>query len=357
MSFQNLKFMCGAKFEKWIFASCAQFNSLVKIDIETGDTQFLGKFPNEPLSCEYMHKNTFIMGEDIYFIPYRATNICKYNVMNGTFQEIVIGDENYHGGYIAEQIADKIYMIPEMPGGSILQLDTRTDKIETVVTKNRLLRETKPLIEDGMVFFRICAVENRLFLPLKKSNRILEINVSNKNIKSHELEIGGLLGCFTGQKGIWILGDSKDKIYHWDVTDNEIKSSIYYSNNEGSRRCINWIVDMGEDVYALPAWGRHILRLEGNKFVKMEQFEENNIEVQKFYTPIKDNGLLYLLPMGINDLVILQKEKIVQIPLKTMNENTKLYSDIIHAYMDNSSNEILEEGIKLNLEQFVNALT
>ena len=347
--------MCGVRSEEYIFASCAQFNSLVKINVDTGDTQLLGKFPNEPINCEYMHKNAYIIGKDIYFIPYKAANICKYNIANGLFGEIFIDRDGYDGGYIAEQIGNKIYMIPEAVGGSILEIDTQVDKVSCVITKQQILAAIEPM-KQGMAFFRICAMDNRLFLPIKKTNKILEVEILKKKVIIHETAVDGLLGCFKGMNKIWLLGECRDKIYCWDVLSNDVKKIDFYPDYKGKKRYINWIVDLGENVYIIPAWGTCIYRLENNQFVKMEQFQADNINLQKFYTPIEYEGEICLLPLEINDMLLIQGDRIKQLVIKPMDETIKLYSEVIRAYVNNSSNRLIEEGAELDLEQYINAL-
>ena len=355
MSFQNFKFMCGVKSKGCIFASCAQFNSLVKINIENGDTQLLGKFPNEPINGEYLHKNAYIIGNDIYFIPYRATNICKYNMEKGLFDDVSIERDGYDGGYIAEQIGNKIYMIPEAAGGDILEVDTLTDNVSCVITKQQILAETAPM-NQGMVFLRICAMGDSLLLPIRKTNRILEVEVKKKKMILHQINLDGLLGCFKGKDKVWFLSECIDKICYWDVFSNDIKHINFYPNYRGRKRYINWIVDMGEDVYIIPAWGTHIYRLIDNQFVKMEHFQADNINLQKFYTPIEGEGQICLLPLGVDNMILIQGDEIKQVGIKPMNSKTKLYREIMQAYMNNSSNRVIEEGLELDLEQYIDAL-
>lgn len=356
MGFERLKFMCGAKVGEFIYASCMQFNGLAKINSITGDCKILGKFPNEPLCGEYLHKMAFVVDSNIYFIPHLAKNICRYDVQNGKFNNIEIQRENYKGGYIAEKILNKIYMISESAGGNIVEYDTATNMQRVIISSVELIAETKDYISENLIFFRACSLKDHLFLPIRNSNIILEIDIKNKSILCHKLKIKKIWGCFKGNKGIWILNCDVNKVYLWNIDKDiiEFKIDMKYTRTE---RNLNWIVELKKGIYAIPAWGNNISKLKQGKFVSLCQIErDSKIERQKFYTPIIDNEVMYLLSMDENQLVIINDEIVRMISINPIYKDTILYKKIIKSYINSSDNNCFIENEKLELHQFIDGV-
>lgn len=356
MSFDNLKFMCGAKYKEYIFASCFQFNGLFKINCETGEREFVGSFPQESLACENLHRNAFVIDQNVIFVPYKAKNIHIYDIGKNEFYVIELNRGNYVNGYIGEKIDENIYLIPEMAGGDIIEFDYGKKRAEVVISWKEFEHSLETKIKSGVAFYRICAIDKSLFLPLCNTNFIFEICISTKKLFVHVLKSVNVWGCFKGQKDIWVLANKGNEIYSWNKEKNMIKKINCEILDPVNKRNINWIVDIGECVYALPAWGKFIWEVKNDQLVKLESFETRPIVLQTFYEPIEEEKILYLLPLGENNLLKIQDKCIKQIEIQRLDEKSKLYGDIIEANRDTAQNEIWIENIKFSLEQYVGLL-
>lgn len=355
MSLNKLKFMCGIKKDNYIFASSLFFNGLFKIDCMNGSTEYLGKFPNELLDQAYMHRNAFLIKDCIFFVPYKAKNIHVYNIVKRKFEEIKMNCNGYRNGYIGEVIDNEIYLIPEMAGDGIWKLDPETKELSNIVTKEILSELVQK--EEGFIFLRICEMNHNLLLPVKGTNRVLELVASTGKIISHELPIPNIWGGFNGKFGIWLLADGGNIIYYWDNKKNTVEE-ILYDSQKGmlSKDKLNWIVETSNQVYAFPVRGENLLILKGNKFETFEKVELCSARLQMFYNPIKENECIYLLPMGGKELLKICDFEVDHINIQGLNSNSKLYRSVLQAYMENSRIENLFENEKVDLKQYIDGV-
>lgn len=356
MGFETLRFMCGALYKDFILASCLEFNGLYKIYYETGENEYLGSFPNETLVSKNLHRNAFIVNDLVYFIPYKAINIQVYNISRRSFYEITVERNGYKGGYIGIQSNEDIYLVPESKGGSVLKLDTKTDNIKIMVTADTLLTLINSDKVSSKLFLRICLQNDRLWLPLYKTNIILELIVTSGRIIKHNLNIENIFGCFNGKNGIWILGNNGNSIYKWNLQSCSVIKMDYDCNCMRKKRCFNWIIDIGSNVYVLPAWGESILILKNNEFVEFECVEKTNTIYQKFFASICSDGDIFLLPMGIEYMLKIEGNEIREIELQKINSESKLYDEILHTCVNETFEEPLNENTILSLYQFIAGL-
>lgn len=357
MGFETLKFMCGAQYDNFILASCLEFNGLYKVYFETGESECLGIFPNESLICNSLHRTVFIINDYAYFIPYKATNMHIYDIKKKEISELVIERNGYKGGYLGVQKNEHIYLVPESEGGEILEIDTRTESTRKLVMKDKLSEITNKInINSKLLFLRICLQNNRLWLPLHNTGIIFEVEISTGEIAKHNLAINNIIGCFNGKSGVWILGDGGKSVYKWDFQLNSIIKMFEDCKYTQKIRCFNWIIDVGQNVYVLPAWGENILIQKDDGFVVLENVNKGNGGYQKFFEPICSNGSIYLLPMGIEYMIRIQGNAMQKISLDKMDSESVIYQDILHAYIKESSREGIRES-QLSLRQFIDGVT
>lgn len=355
MGLTNLKFICGAKYGKNIYASCLGFNGLFEIDSENGMTTYIGSFPGESLHCSHLHRNAFIINKRVYFIPYKATNIHVYDISRNAIDEIKMNRNGYSGGYIGEAIGDKILLIPECVG-TIVEFAPYSGMMKDIVSGDTLLKKIKDAGESNYCFYRICIYNNRLILPLSKSNIVFEIIISTGMIIQHTLQVENVWGAYKGKHNIWLLADNGNSIYSWNIESNALNEIECQNNYTGTDRCWNWIAEINETVYLLPAYCNSIMLLKDGKFIELESFIPDDNRLQLFFAPIYEGNTIYLLPMGINELLWIEEKTTNKTPVQKMNSELELYKDICRAYTLHSSKQLLDENKVIGLAEYIDGL-
>ena len=77
------------------YGSAAGFNGLFEIGLDNGKCKYIGLFPNEELSQEYIHLSAAYCREKAFFFPQRGNYISVYDIANQKLIQIDFRESDY----------------------------------------------------------------------------------------------------------------------------------------------------------------------------------------------------------------------------------------------------------------------
>ena len=174
----NLQFNAAVIDEDIVYFSAKNFNGLFKWNLKNSKVELIGHFPDEQLWTEHMHQFTIVNAKNIYYLPYMASSITKYDL---TSQKLLtvgeLGNSVRWGISHVLKYNENYILIPRELTNPISVFYPANEKFEFVdveITKNA---ETVYFYSD--IF---CATIERdtLFVPIYDTNIIIKIDLQSK---------------------------------------------------------------------------------------------------------------------------------------------------------------------------------
>lgn len=168
--------------QKIAYGSCAGFNGLFEIELESGKCKYIGLFPNEDLTREFIHLSAVYCRRKAFFFPQRGKYISVYdmdrrNIVQIDFKECDAPyfSKNYKVGQVFAHKNKVLAVGATYPYVLVINADTLETNFIPMETKGR------------PVFFRTGGrqVGGRWYIPSLKGGIILEIDPDTEQIKSH----------------------------------------------------------------------------------------------------------------------------------------------------------------------------
>lgn len=196
--------------KKIAYGSSAAFNGLFEIELESGKCKYIGLFPNEELSQEFIHLSAVYCQQKAFFFPQRGNCISVYDINDQNFIQINFEKCDYphysRNFKIGQAFAheNKVFAVGAMYPYVLV---INTDTLET----NYIPIQT----DDRPIFFRAggCQVRGHYYIPSAKGGIILEIDPVTEYVKSH----------FWGTEddGAWAMAFDEEKFWLTPHADKE----------------------------------------------------------------------------------------------------------------------------------------
>lgn len=164
------------------YGSAAGFNGLFEIGLDNGKCKYIGLFPNEELSQEYIHLSAAYCREKAFFFPQRGNYISVYDIANQKLIQIDFRESDYPYYSRNFKIGQAfVYMNRVFAIGA-------TYPYVLIINADTLETEFVPIETNGRpIFFRTggCQVEDRWYIPSLKGGIVLEIEPATEYVRSH----------------------------------------------------------------------------------------------------------------------------------------------------------------------------
>ncbi len=168
--------------KKIAYGSSGGFNGLFEIVLETGKCKYIGMFPNEEFSQEYIHLAAVYCQQKAFFFPQRGKYISVYDIDKQKVIQIDFREceyPHYSRNYKIGQVFaydDKVFAVgATYPYVLIIDADTLETRFIPIETEER------------PIFFRTggCQINGHYYIPSLKGGIILEIDPATESVKSH----------------------------------------------------------------------------------------------------------------------------------------------------------------------------
>lgn len=352
----NLKFSCGIQNGDYIYASCRNFNGLYKISVSTKVVEFQEFFCGEGINMEELHRGVIRYKDQIYFYG-SAKCIHVYNLMSQKMHTIEFRTSKNDGGVIGHLVGNCLWLFPEVKNRSYYKIDLLTENV-TVFDWETIPSCFSEEYEGNLFSIRTTVFKEQIILPVFQTNIILVYDVKTESFAKYELPLKNLLGCFRGERNLWLLADDGNSVYSWDCTRGNNKATLITSTGKGDGiRRWNWLVEVQDCAYLLPAYGENISVLNGSQITTALYIDrkKNGIEKaeQLCYEPVIVGTQLWVLPCAYSKIIILENGDV-----KSTDELIlKIPDDVQKQYLQCVYCEVAREGKRIYFPQFVQGVS
>jgi hypothetical protein len=242
----------------WFVAN--SYNTLCKMNLVSGETEFVGKIPSVPAKdgqfCD------IIKAEDkVTMLPMASPDICEYDLQKNKFEKIALHNPVAHNFDRMLRYKDSLFMKPKgYP--AILQYD-----IKSGVQKyhNKWLEEFRKDDNSEMFMWGVHARDNLLLLASSVVNKVLEFDMETGNSKVHVVGAKGM--NFNGMEfdgvNYWLIPNEGKAIVKWNYTTGETTEYTDYPEGFiGETRGFIGIVCCGSHLLAFPREANMIIRID-----------------------------------------------------------------------------------------------
>lgn len=222
VSERSIRFNTGFKKDNWFYLSAFHFNGFFRINLETGEMFYLGKFLEEEEDGIYLHSRSYVWKNFGWFIPSCGDYITKINLDNMTMSTISVGQITKAMGSFGSIVADTPYLwlIP-IDGDSILRLNMETEEIKEYSEWPKEI-----LYKPGrMDFYNGIKLENYLVLCPFNSNHIVVMDCLEGSMESYlfPYPMQSFHDMAYRDGAIWFCPYKFDKVVKWDINTRQFE--------------------------------------------------------------------------------------------------------------------------------------
>lgn len=214
-------------YKRKIWFNTFNFNALFCMDIGTGETVHVGKFPNETYERKRLYESMKLVGSKIYFAPFSAGTIAVYDTEQKEFGTIKLDEKQtgcgqgkpLFGG--VELYGKYLYFLPVF-SKAIVQIDTDSNEVIYITGWTKKV-ENLIFNKKDAYFRRQCVlVDNKLMIPFCNANAVLEFNCDTLDYMVYQLgtEERGYSGiCYDGHY-FWLPSRTSRELFRWNPQIN-----------------------------------------------------------------------------------------------------------------------------------------
>ena len=254
---------------RYAYGSRVDTNMLCKIDMISGECEYVALFPSENTCGKRLHIKAAKYKEHIVFSPSVANNICIYNYVHNEFILIELDACKARNKNVTLKYADIVmngqycYLIPATYS-QIIKIDMEKKE---VVDRFCISTDVKyNFRKDGVV------VGDKYYISSANSNLVLELDMAQDVVKTHRVGKynNGSWGMCYSDEVFWIIPYLAGAIVKWNPKTGEIKENLecYKVISDEEYMFMRGIL-IGTKIYAIPYYSKHLLVFD-TKTEKME---------------------------------------------------------------------------------------
>lgn len=345
--------------EEYAWVTNGSYNGLCKVNLRTGQTEFIAEIPNEKKDGHYLYSNIHRVDNKIILTPVFAKEIAIYDLDTGGFEKIPIDIEkpSFANNFLkAIKYNDYIFFTPFM-FEAIIRYDAKTGEVKYFKNwynklKPYINNTDKPIFANG-----ICVRNNSLLMPFSQDNIVMEFDMLTSETKIHKVGKGGNNYWDMTFDGVdyWLIqheSENSETIVRWNYESGEtIEYSIFPSGFVNEQKNFNEIVYCGEYLLAFPRFSNMIIKInvetgEMSEFKTGKGYKEG--ERKSIYYNLKNNYYFakfykgdYVIAMSMYDNSLLKinikTEEVTKINIKLTKNDIDSYISFKNDYMSTQS--------------------
>lgn len=302
---------------EYLWGTAREFNGLFRIDPDTYEIKYMGRFPNEKAEEYRLFIDIAEYGGRLYFCPYNAENIAVYDKKTLQFHNISLRkdmketDKKFgtilsHGKYMYLR-GSKIH--------AIAQINTETD--EVVYIENwreelgkRQIGNSESLIRSG------CICGNDLYCLSYKGNGILHTCLRDLSYEYIPLDYNGehfFSEIMSADRKLWLLSQREGSILCMDADTLAFTKNFSITN-------VNKCCVINEYIYCFPSSEPYFYRInmqskETDTFAVDNKIYSVGIIENRIYMTTYISGELYVFDVNTLEMrktaIFLDEESIL----------------------------------------------
>lgn len=248
-------------------------NRLFRLNMDSLDYQFVGRFPNNPIQSSYPYVSATRIENDVYFAPFRANNIAVYHANTGDFSTILIPEPIFSVTNLPNfkrkfsKIIPFGYFLFLIPFSypAIIRYDTLSGRMEqftdwiepTLMTCNEKERKK------WRFFKSVKVIGSEIYASVFSLNAVLVFNMekcSSKLYRGGESEQVFTDLCFDGEY-FWLMPENTDSLVRWDKNNDRYE---YLKIITEGALFTGFVEYLDGWIWLLPIWGEAVLRINAH---------------------------------------------------------------------------------------------
>ena len=306
-------FTTGKIYKDKLFCSCANYNGLFQVDLDSGNVVFLSLFPNETCISEMLHRNSVLYEKYLCFLPQEGSFLQIYDIENAEFQSVNL--KGIKAGPYDGFICDGELNVYSLNGGILI--------LKYSLLKMKITYEYVSNGETSKHIYQKIYKQNDLICMLEYDTNVMdEVDYKTGELRQHYLEIPSSINYSVSRSGFWFVSSDNTAVSLWNSSSNTVMSYIVEGKRENET--FSGVVEIGAEVFLVPIDGDIIRKLSEDKFVPMHKIclssRKNNASTF-FISNERTDSHYYMLPLNIDSFIIIDdKGCISQLQYKWINE-------------------------------------
>ena len=349
----RISFDAGIIVDNKLYLSDNFSNSLLSLDLDIMEMDYIGSFPEET-KTELLHKKAFEYKGRIIFVPFQGDNVHIYTPYNNTIDVLHIPHKINERYAIADAavVDSKIVIFPGNLSQPIITVNMNDLSVKSLgVIEHELLKKQS---KSSQSFMSISVKEHYIYSAVLKTHYILKYDVDNRSFELIDTGVNDLVAVSINDYGMWLSTQNGD-IYQYDDATKSL--SFTPINGNHIYNCHYLVVQIHGNVMALSAKGGEVFCFD----FKSKAFEK--ISDDHVYESEKDAfGYLY-------GGFVRYRDEILLFPIRNGEPyllSTSGMINQIHYHMKESEqkkyknnlllNNLLKEGDNCLLSDYLNAI-
>ncbi len=197
--------------------------------VKENENRYIGSFYNKHIDIQYLHKAIYLDKNDLLFIPTYGNEIDLYNVFTKEFG-VIIPKYKINDLTTVNIILDrKILFIPRTLGVDLCIFDIIDRTFERHSWWGTVTSALGIKYTDASLFY-CTEYSGNIYLPLRGYNVILEVDLNNREIIEHVINIDNAMPYSIDfyENKAWITQENSKTIICWDCING---SFTEFENN------------------------------------------------------------------------------------------------------------------------------
>lgn len=222
--------LSAQKVKSKIYMFSWEYNCLLAVDEKSGQIELVGKDNKWPIHEQFLYKNSVFYEDSIYFIPIRASGICKYNTQNGKISMISL-QTNRITEYNSVIYKNHLYLLPIYYSDCFPCINLLDDSVEYLKTSYKEVLPEGNRINEALFYgeiliescvYRVCRIGPyvEIFDIEKKTFKYVKVNGLNRSLRY--LTYDG--------KDFWLLAQNDKLLFQWDLSKNSIVKIVDFNS-------------------------------------------------------------------------------------------------------------------------------
>jgi len=303
----GLVFLKIADDNECLWCTSATYNALFKVDKNTWQPEYMGKFPNERLYAPWLYKGITKCADKLYFAPYAAREAAVFDISTGQFAKIsfrnlrmrlkvtnpaMFCDAVSHGQYVC--------FIP-LYYPAIVRLDTKSGEL---IYNTEWLGALEKLIHspERGYFYSCYLNDNELILPCANANALILFDMDSGVSKTFTLGKAGnryVCACFDGTD-YWLCS-IKGSIYRWNQDNNELTNVVPAISEDQSGQMFIDIIYLDGHIWAFPYKADFVIKIDtSNNGIEKVDIFDSELSSKEMNVSLYDGNFIMAVPSGKN---------------------------------------------------------
>lgn len=226
-----LEFEAIAKIDdKIAIAASKNFNGIFKVNLQTGECDYIGIFPNEKLNKKRLYTKAIYSNNKVYFVPNAAKEIAVYHLKSGGIEKLELLQIQIEQ-YPYYKMRNKFNEAISYKDG-IFMIGCTYPAVIRIDTKNDTIRYYMDWVENHpFVFRKMSAImENKFYIPSSINNLILEFDMDLYKGKLYKVgqRNQGCWGIYKIEDDFWLSPCKANPILRWNPKTGNVTEYEHY---------------------------------------------------------------------------------------------------------------------------------